>query len=89
MEDDAVASKDASQEGVQSRGDFLELRENEHFFPLLQDRLAEFSEALEFAAVLFIEGPCIQELVGMITDLLAFHQRGRDETSALHAFIVF
>ena len=80
MQDDAVTPKDAGQEVVQSRGDFPELREHEHFFAFLQDRLAEFPEALEFAAVLFLKSTRTQELVGMIAELLAFHQR-RTESS--------
>ena len=88
MQDETGPPEDAGQEVVQSRGDFPELREHEHFFTFLQDRLAEFSEALEFTAVLFLESFRTQELVGMIAELLAFHQRRKNQAATLDAFAV-
>ena len=38
-------------------GDFPKLREHAHFLTFLQDCLAEFPQALEFAAVLLFESP--------------------------------
>ena len=73
------AAKRRREQPLQGRNDLLELGEHEKLFLAACDGLADFPQALKFAAVVFVIGAVAQPLRRVIANLLQAHQRGQHQ----------
>jgi hypothetical protein len=74
MESKAWTPECRCEQPPQGRNDLLELGEHEKLILAARNGLADFSQALEFAAVVFVIGAVTQPLRRMIANLLEAHQ---------------
>ena len=74
MKDEPWPPEGRREQPIQGRNDLLELGEYEKLFLAARDGLADFPQALEFAAVVFVIDGVTQPLLRMIANLLEAHQ---------------
>ena len=86
MKNQAGLAKDRRQMPRQRVGDFAVLGEDQDFLLLGGDFLAQFTQAMEFAAVRWRIGPIAEPLGRMVADLFEAGKESQNDATALDAF---